>query len=251
VRYTIDHNWPDDKFAAYELQKDLIDRLRHPGNIEIPSPQRITAIETAYGSGGDTVFAAAVTLTFPDLEPIERAYYHMPVTFPYFPGLAYFREGPVMLRALSKLNEEPDLLIIHGHGLAHPKQCGMASLIGLAFEKPSIGCARRILAGNFRPVDDAKGSSQPILLHNREVGVAYRSKDNVKPIFISPGYLYTIEQSRDIIVRCLRGYRQPEPLRLAHLFVNKYKRRVEKGRGKHGGDRRQTEKRMDAEYSND
>ncbi len=251
MQYQINHNWPVDKAEAFDIQKDLFAQLSQGGNREIPEPQRIAAVETAYGAGGDTIYAAAVVVSFPELEPIERAYYQLPVEFPYVPGLAYFREGPVMLRALQKLETEADVLLVHGHGLAHPRQCGIASLIGLAFDMPSIGCARRILAGNYRPVGDPKGSSQPIFVRERQVGIAYRSKDNVKPIFISPGFLYSLEQSQDVVVRCLRGYRQPEPLRLAHLFVNKYKRRVEKGRNSNQGHRRRPQQKANAEHIND
>lgn len=251
MQYQIDHHWPADKAEAFEIQKDLFARLRQGGNRDIPQPERIAAVETAYGAGGDRIYAAAVVVSFPELEPIERAYYHLPVEFQYVPGLAYFREGPVILRALAKLQEQPDVLMVHGHGLAHPRQCGIASLIGLAFDIPSVGCARRILAGNYRPVGETKGSSQPIYLRDKLVGVAYRSKDNVKPIFISPGFLYTLDQSQDITVRCLRGYRQPEPLRLAHLFVNKYKRRIEKGHHSDQGHRRRPRENANTEHVND
>ena len=119
---------------------------------------------------------------------------------------------------------------VHGHGTAHPRRIGMACQIGLDFDLPTIGCARKLLSGAIRPVGETRGSSQPILLKGREVGLAYRSKDRVKPIFISPGYKCDLPFALDIIVKCLRGYRLPEPLRIAHLFANKYKRYNEKKR---------------------
>ena len=103
----------------------------------------------------------------------------------------------------------------------------MACQIGLAIDRPTIGCARKLLAGRHRPVAPAKGSSQPIVANSKQVGLAYRSKENVKPIFISSGHRCDLEHARDIIVKNLRGFRLPEPLRLAHLFANKYRRRSE------------------------
>ncbi len=174
------------------------------------------------------VYAAAVTMTFPELRPVERSYALCEVRFPYVPGLIFYREGEVMLRALAALEEETDLLLVAGHGLAHPRRCGIACQVGLLTNHRAIGCARRMLAGEHHHVDITKGSSEPILLAGRQVGIAYRSKDNVKPIFISPGFRCDIDYSLDIVKRCLRGYRLPEPLRVAHLLANKHKRMMER-----------------------
>ena len=140
----------------------------------------------------------------------------------------FFREGQTIIKAFEKLENEPDLLMVHGHGISHPVRFGMASHIGLIFNKPTIGCCRKLLVGKHREVDDSKGSFQIISYQNKEVGYAYRSKDSVKPIFISPGHLISLEQSKEYIVRNLRGFRLPEPLRSAHKFANKFRRQIEK-----------------------
>lgn len=191
-------------------------------------PRLVAAVDAAYGYGGEMLYASAVVTTFPEIEIVERSFFFGEMTFPYLPGLLFYREGSVILKALAKLQNEPDIIIVHGHGIAHEHGCGQASHVGLAFDKPTIGCARKLLAGRVRQVPEVKGGSQPIILGNREVGLAYRSKDNVKPIFISPGYRCDLKLARDVVVRNLRGYRLPEPLRLAHLFANKYKRRMDK-----------------------
>lgn len=206
----------------------------YPGDAQ---PSLVATVDTAYGFEAKEVFACAVVTTFPEIELVERAYARQNTPFPYIPGLLCFREGPVMLKALARLQKTPDILIISGHGLAHPQACGIACAIGLAADLPAIGCSLRLLCGRHRRVDEVKGSSQPIMLDDREVGLAYRSKDNVKPIFISPGHKTSLDQSRDVIVRNLRGFRMPEPLRMAHLFVNKYKRKTEKT-NKRGRNRR-------------
>jgi len=146
------------------------------------------------------------------------------VSFPYIPGLYYYREGQIIVEVLKKLQAEPDLLMVDGHGIAHPKSCGIACHLGIDFDMMSIGCARKLLVGNNVPVRELKGNYQPVRFRGKEVGVAYRSKDGVKPIFISPGHQCDTEYARNIIIRCLRGFRMPEPIRLAHLFANKYKR---------------------------
>ena len=221
------HDWPRARFEAVQLQDETIPLVDLQGNNK--EPELIAAVDTAYGFGGENLFAAVVVVNFPKLQEIERAYYFDAVNFPYLPGFFYYREGPVISEALERIETKPDLLIVHGHGIAHPKRVGMACQIGLDFDIPTIGCARKILAGSHRPVGENKGYSQPINLKGKEVGLAYRSKDKVKPIFISPGYKCDLAFARNIIVKCLRGYRLPEPLRMAHLFANKYKRHIEKG----------------------
>ena len=221
------HEWPPTKHKAIDIQRDVATKIKLHGNTD--DPKLIAAVDTAYGFGGEKLYASAVVLSFPQLEEVERVYHFDKVTFPYFPGLFYFREGPIMVQALAKLESDPDLIIVHGHGTAHPQRCGIACHVGFDFDKPTIGCARRLLVGTHRPVPDLKGGQQPILHKGREVGIAYRTKDKVKPLFISPGHLCDMNYSRDIIVRCLRGFRLPEPLRIAHLLANKYKRKMEKG----------------------
>ncbi|MBN1212048.1 MAG: endonuclease V [candidate division Zixibacteria bacterium] len=221
-----EHGWPTTKSEAIGFQKERAGQVDLQGNNN--EPALIAAVDTAYGFGGEKLYASVVVVTFPKLQEVERVYHFDTVNFPYHPGLFYFREGPVILEALTRLVNRPDILIVHGHGTAHPKRIGMACHIGLDFDLPTIGCVRKLLAGTHRPVGEAKGSSQLIVLFGKEVGLAYRSKDKVKPIFISPGYKCDLPFARDIIVKCLRGYRLPEPLRMAHLFANKYKRHIEK-----------------------
>ncbi|HUV30671.1 MAG TPA: endonuclease V [Acidobacteriota bacterium] len=215
------HPWPATKPEAYAHQDQATRTVLIQEDTEEPS--LIAAVDTAYGYASRFIYAAAVVMTFPDLQEIERSYAQMPVSFPYYPGLFYFREGPVIIRALADLDTDADLILVSAHGIAHPRRCGMACHIGIAFDKPTIGCARRLLAGHQKPVDTARGAWQPITFRGSEVGVVYRSKDNVKPIFVSPGHRCDITFAREIVVRCLRGFRLPEPLRVAHLLANKHK----------------------------
>ena len=226
--------WPEsprEAAAVIERDAEKVSLLNH-----CDEPRLIAAVDTAYGFGGETVYAAAVVTTFPEIEIVERATVFAPVTFPYVPGLLFFREGRGVVRALEALETEADLIIVHGHGIAHPQRCGMACHIGMLFERPTIGCCRKLLAGRHKPVASEKGGRQPIVLQDREVGVALRTKDNVKPVFVSPGFRCDLDTALDITLRNIRGYRLPEPLRLAHLFANKYKRYKEiKSRHRQGG----------------
>lgn len=214
------------KHDAVALQKEFIPRIKLHNNSH--EPTLIAAVDSAYGYGGEYLYASAVVLSYPKLQEVERAYHFEQVTFPYYPGLFYFREGPTIVNALAKLKTEPDFLMVHGHGIAHPQRCGIACHVGVAFDKPTLGCARRLLVGTHHVVGEAKGSYQILRLRGQAVGFACRTKDRVKPLFISPGHLCDMEQSRELVIKCLRGFRMPEPLRLAHLFANKYKRKVEK-----------------------
>jgi len=218
--------WPKSKAEAYQYQESVAQQVKL---LPIsPEPRLIVAVETAYGAGGETLYCCAAVMSFPDLEEIECVFSHGPAGWSYEPGLLYFREGPVIAQALSKVVATPDLLMVHGHGIAHPLRCGLASSLGVVFDMPAIGCCRKSLAGHHREVAPTKGSAQPIMLNSDEVGMAYRSKDKVKPIFISPGHLCDLPGAVDLTKRCLRGFRQPEPLRLAHLLTHKYKRRSER-----------------------
>lgn len=230
-----DHlSWPNSAREAIEHQAEMAQKIELFGNFD--DLKYIAAVDTAYGRDAEVVYAAAVVFAFPEIVEVERSFRYNRVTFPYEPGLFYYREGPTMLEALARLETEPDVIIVHGHGVAHPRRCGIAGQVGVAMGKPTIGCARRLLAGTHRPVSPLKGSQQTIVMKSKEVGYAYRSKENVKPIFISPGHLCNLEQARDIVVRCIRGYRVPEPLRFAHLYANKFKRRTEAKMGRTGSD---------------
>jgi deoxyribonuclease V len=225
VQWVNRHEWPVTKSEAYAIQEQRAPLVNCTGNSS--EPELIAAVEVAYGERSEVAYAAAVVFTFPELREIERSVGHTPAAFPYLPGLFYFREGPALVQALMGLESNPDLIMISGHGIAHPTRCGMACHIGLDFEKPAIGCARRLLCGTHRPVDTAKGSLQLLKHKGCDVGVVYRSREGVKPIFVSPGHLCDLMFARDIVFRSLRGYRLPEPLRSAHLRAYKYKRYIE------------------------
>lgn len=223
---TLTLDWPTDKFEAIQYQKLASGRIRTSANTA--DPTIVAAVDTAYGLDGNILYASAVTMSWPNLELIEQVSHYGLIQFPHLPGMIFFREGPLIAETFSQLNSDPDLIIVNGHGQSHPDGCGMAGHIGLLFDRPTIGCARRLLVGKHFPLNDAKGANQVIRYHGQNVGVAFRSKEAVKPIFISAGHLCDTKYAKRLVVSMLRGFRQPEPLRLAHLQANKHKRKMEK-----------------------
>jgi deoxyribonuclease V len=225
MEYHLFRDWPEDRADAYRIVDSLAPRiLFRPLQA---APKLVAAVDTAYGIDGVVLYASAVVLSYPDCAEIERMFHQKEVTFPYSPGLLFFREGPLLVETLAKLTSDVDMIMVNGHGLAHPRGCGLACHIGYVFDRPTIGCARRLITGTHLPLGEARGSIQTIEMDGRAVGVAYRSKDGVKPIYLSPGHKCDLMSAQTIAVGCLREYRLPEPVRVAHLLANRYRQRAE------------------------
>ena len=161
--------------------------------------------------------AAIVVLNYPELVPIEAAVEDAPLVFPYIPGLLAFREGPAVLAAWQRLQHKPDLLLFDGQGIAHPRGLGIASLMGLWLERPTIGVAKSRLYGLHAEVGPARGDRVDLLDKNTNViGAVLRTREKTNPLYISPGHLIDVEQAVQFVIRCLAGYRLPEPTRWAH-----------------------------------
>ena len=144
--------------------------------------------------------------------------------FPYIPGLLSFREAPILLRAFRKLKNNPDVILFDGQGIAHPRSFGLASHMGLILDKPSIGCAKSRLVGEYGSVENTAGAYSKLIYGNKIVGVVLRTKNNTKPIFVSPGHKTNLTFAIRIALKTCCGYRIPEPTRQAHLLVNKLRR---------------------------
>jgi deoxyribonuclease V len=216
------HTWPRSEDEAVSIQNEmrpLIAMGDAPDRVEL-----IAGVDTAFDHIANVLYAAIVLFRYPGLEECEKVSDSADACFPYIPGLHAFREGPVILKTFQRLKTKPDLIIFAGHGIAHPRFCGMAGHLGLLLETPSIGCARRRLAGQYQDPAPQKGASSPLYLENREVGRVYRSRNNVKPIYISPGYRCSLTDAVRYVTDCLQGYRVPEPLRAAHRLANRTRR---------------------------
>jgi deoxyribonuclease V len=160
--------------------------------------------------------SAVVLLSFPELEPFEAATAERPATFPYVPGLLAFREGPVVLEALRRLTERPDLLVFDAQGLAHPRRMGLATHMGVLLDMPSVGCAKSRLCGEYTEPDAKKGSWTRLWHSDEVIGAVVRTRDNVKPVFVSIGHRVSLEMAIELVVDCAPNYRLPETTRWAH-----------------------------------
>lgn len=221
------HDWAMSYREAVALQKELADRVILENRL--PRPLRLVAgVDVSYERHGDLFFAAVVVLSLPELTVVEEAWARDRVTFPYIPGLLSFRELPVVLEAFRRLNTVPQAVLVDGQGIAHPRRLGIASHLGLWLNFPTVGCAKSRLCGDHAPSGRRRGDVVPLVLEGAPVGAVVTTRDNVKPLYISPGHQTDIAAAVELVLACGTRYRMPEPTRLAHLLTNRL--RIE-GRG--------------------
>jgi deoxyribonuclease V len=171
-------------------------------------------------------FAGFISLSYESLSPIDHAVIKDTIPFPYIPGLLSFREIPMLLKAWEHLSIKPDVLVVDGIGIAHPRRFGIASHLGVLLGIPTIGCAKSVLIGTYDEPPQEPGSYSPLIdtKTGEVLGAALRTKQNVKPVFISPGHLITQDEATALVASCVRKHRIPEPTRLAHNIVNEYRK---------------------------
>jgi len=185
------------------------------------TPRFVAGVDAAFT---DTkVVAAACLYTFPELTPVEDALSVEDIRFPYIPGLLSFREGPAIIKAVQKLRKKPDLILFDGQGIAHPLGMGIASHVGVLLNMPTIGCAKSRLVGEYKEPGKSRGSASVLFFHNEPVGSVLRTRENVKPLFVSPGHLIDRKGSVSIVLHCIGKYRLPEPVRRADALSKKGK----------------------------
>ncbi len=160
---------------------------------------------------------AVVVLQYPELRVVETKIARGKLDFPYIPGLLSFRESPLTLAACQKLTTTPDLILVDGQGIAHPRRLGLASHLGLFLNTPAVGCAKSLLCGSHEAPRIEPGSYTEVVDRGETIGAALRTKLGVKPIYISIGHKVDLQTAIYWVLKCCRGYRLPEPTRLAHL----------------------------------
>ena len=213
------HSWNVTPKEAVCIQESLAGRIDLAWDGR--SVSTVAGIDVSVKGGVSR--AAIVLLTFPDLAPLESTVAERPTPFPYVPGLLTFREGPVVLDAWANLKQTPDVVLFDGQGIAHPRRMGLAAHLGLWLGIPAIGCAKSRLYGRHGEPGPRKGDAEP-LVDERDpsvvIGSVLRSRENVKPLFVSPGHRMGIRSAVSWALRCGAGYRVPEPTRRAHHLVN-------------------------------
>lgn len=213
------HPWELSYKEAIKVQRDLSSKvILEPFRTEV---RLIAGTDVSYSKGSDILFAGVIVMEIPSMKILEEASAEGKVDFPYIPGLLSFRESPVLIKAFEKIKNIPDVVIFDGQGIAHPRRLGIASHLGLIIDLPSIGCAKNMLVGKYEDVGIEAGDYSPIVFNGNIVGAALRTKRNVLPVFVSPGHRMDISSSLEIVMNACKGYRLPEPVRQAHILVNK------------------------------
>ena len=214
--------WPKTISEAIAAQVALKDKVRI-----IPlskKPRFVAGVDAAFA--GDRIIGAACLYHYPEVSPVEEMYAVMKNLFPYVPGFLSFREGPVIIKVIEKLSIKPDAILFDGQGIAHPIRLGIASHIGVLLNTPAIGCAKSRLIGEYKEPKLRRGSWAPLTYNNNVVGAVLRTRDNVRPLFISPGHKIDLKASIDIVLNCISKYRIPEPLRRADYLSKRIKREI-------------------------
>ena len=181
---------------------------------DLPTVKTVAGIDVGF-ENKETARAAIVVLSYPELVPLDYAIARLPTPFPYVPGLLSFRECPVILKALDQLKIQPDLLLCDGMGIAHPRRLGIATHIGLLTGMPSIGVGKSRLTGRHGEVPEGKGEWTPLMDGDDEIGAVLRTREGVKPLFISPGHRISLGTSLKYVMACVTKYRLPETTRWA------------------------------------
>lgn len=203
--------------VQHELRKQLI---LEPMQKEI---RTIAGADISLELYSETVYAGLVVLSYPELQPVSYSLVKSSTIFPYVPGFLAFREIPAILKAYEQMPVKPDVVMFDGNGILHARRMGIASHFGVLTDTVTMGCAKKKLAGQYTDPDPVKGAFTYVMDKGEIIGYALRSKDNVKPVFISPGHQMNLQDSLDLAMKCTAKHRLPEPTRRAHEYVNRFR----------------------------
>ena len=213
----VPHRWQVTPARAIQLQRELAGRVSHTS---LPDPARCVAgTDVAFSSDGARCVAGVVLWDRMRQDVVEERIAVRAVRFPYVPGLLSFREAPSVLAALRKLRNIPDVLMLDGQGLAHPRRMGLACHVGVLADLPAIGCAKSRLCGEFAEPDSIRGSRTDLIDGGELIGAMVRTRTNVRWVIASVGHRATLDDAVTLVLACCTRYRLPEPTRLAHQLV--------------------------------
>lgn len=211
---------------AMRLQERLRERVVLEDRF---GPIRLVAgADLAFDPETDLAFAGVIVYRLPELTEVERQYARRKLRFPYVPGLLSFRESPVLLAAFAKLRAEPDLILIDGHGRAHPRLFGIACHIGMLLDKPTIGCAKSLLVGECGDPGPQVGATARLVLNGEVVGMSLRTREKVKPIYVTQGHRVSLPSAVAWVQQTLNGFRIPKPTREADHYVRELRQAYQK-----------------------
>ncbi|MGB8218408.1 MAG: endonuclease V [Candidatus Methanoperedens sp.] len=205
--------------AAQKLVADLVTTEDDFGEL-----RQIGGVDQSFMD--DKIISGVVVLEYDSLEVVERVHSIQPVNYPYIPTFLSFREGPAIVSAFKKLKTPPDILLVDGAGINHPRRTGIATHIGVALDVPTIGITKKILCGEGKEPAQV-GEANPLIYEGKNVGWLLKSTNRSRAIVVAPGHRVSLDSSLSIVKACLRGHKLPEPVRLAHEYVNGLKREFE------------------------
>ncbi len=215
ISYSLPADWPSDEAAARAVQDELRTRVVLDAQGPPPGTGHVSGVDVAYDDERDVVAAAVVVLDAATLDVVEEATAVGTVAFPYVPGLLAFREIPAVLAALSRLTVDPGLVVCDGYGVAHPRRFGLASHLGVLTGLATMGVAKNPFTFSYEAPAAPRGSSSPLLDGTEEVGRALRTREGVKPVFVSAGHRVTQAGACAHALRLTPRYRLPETTRRA------------------------------------
>lgn len=212
-------DWDGSARHAKRLQGELAARVVLVDDF---APLKVVAgVDVGFEEGGQITRAAAVLLDADDYRLLGQVVARVPASMPYVPGLLSFRELPALLKALAGLPQRPDLVFCDGQGIAHPRRLGIASHLGVVTGLPSIGVAKKVLVGHHAEPGLARGEHVPLEHEGEQIGWMLRSRDRVAPLVVSPGHRVSMNSALELVLRGCRGYRLPEPTRLADRLASR------------------------------
>ena len=219
MKINLDHSWVKTVGEAKVIQEKL--RSKTIATDCLGEVKYVAGVDIGFEDNYKISKAAAVVLSYPELELVEKAIARIPTAFPYVPGYLSFREIPAILAVLPQLKQTPDLILCDGQGLAHPRRFGLACHLGVLLDIPTIGVAKSRFIGEHEEVPPEKGKWKPLMNNDETIGVVLRSRTNVKPIYVSIGHKISLPTAIDYVMGCLTKYRLPETTRWADKLASK------------------------------
>lgn len=218
------HSWDVSPKEAAKIQTNFAGKISC--NFKRDPIRIIAGADVSFDKGLPVnAYAGVVLMEVPSLETVAEFTSREAVRFPYIPGLLSFREAPILLSLFKKISPAPDLIFFDGHGIAHPRRLGLASHMGLHLDRPTVGCAKSKLTGNYREPGIRKESSSLLLdSENQTIGAVIRTRENCKPIFVSVGHQIDLGNAVKFTLQCATRYRIPEPTRRAHNLVTQFRK---------------------------
>jgi deoxyribonuclease V len=213
------YDWNVTTTRAREIQFELAPQISRAG--KVIKPELVAGVDVSVNRFAKTGAAAVVVLRYPGMEVVETGLAEDNVRFPYVPGLLTFREAPLVLAAFEKLTVTPDLVMVDGQGIAHPRRIGLAAHLGLCIGLPTIGCAKSRYIGEHEIPGNQAGDSAELHDGDEVIGAVVRTRAGVKPVYISIGHMINLPSAVKWTLACCRGYRLPEPTRLAHMAAGR------------------------------